>query len=29
LELRGMLFVPDADASFEELLTLIAAGISA
>ena len=29
LELRGMLFVPDPDASFEELLELIAAGISA
>ena len=29
LELRGMLFVPDADASFEELLALISAGIAA
>jgi len=29
LELRGMLFVTDADASFEELLALITAGIAA
>lgn len=29
LELRGMLFVPDADASFEELLALISAGVAA
>ena len=29
LELRGMLFVPDAAASFEDLLRLIAAGIAA